>query len=545
MRINNFAAALTVLLAMGSAHAQTFHGWHDSSNVPNSQGEAYGWVCVSNQSQPLSVNFYDGNTLVGSTTADVQRESAVGAICGGSNSTLHGFVWQYPAQIKDGAIHYISAKAVVNGNEVALPNTPVLVSNLHPLSIEGWLEFITPEYVWGWACDPTQPQDNYNSVTIDLYSESQYLGSASNQKITADDGVQSFCGSKNRSYQIAIPSYLQDYQLHTVSAYASTPNGDRRLIGMKRSIFLPQSTSLLGIQRWVTPENIDDVIGASVIEELPPSDGLLRINSFCYGAGIDDTPISWNVGLYTGFNIEDEGCVSAKKTCEAPRSLYQRGLIDVSREFVVQAKGDKYGFYVKTNGIGYNAACDNIAGTGAGFSWYPGSPTPWPSTSFAVLAREVYIRYKSAVSFASGTAYLGNAFYFRDRVRNQFVWVTTQAFDTRPTAADEFIGSDGSPIVGSSYNISGTRGRSVKGAFIRGPNMAETEFEFRINGFQFKQVLLLAGCGSATLTSCNPQDFDLTIGFAGPETASPMAEMGATISNLEVGITNVGALDNY
>ncbi len=75
--------------------------------------------------------------------------------------------------------------------------------------------------------------------------------------------------------------------------------------------------------------------------------------------------------------------------------------------------------------------------------------------------------------------------------------------------------------------------------------MAETEFEFRINGFQFEQVLLLAGCGSATLTSCNPEDFDLTIGFAGPETASPTAEMGATISNLEVGITNVGALENF
>jgi hypothetical protein len=530
-----------LFLAPVSINAQTFQGWHDSTNVPNSQYESYGWVCITNQPTPLVVKFYDGNSFIGQTVADLQRENAVGAICGGSNSQLHGFIWPYPNQITNGGTHYITARAVVNGVETPLSNTPVIVSGISPSPIEGWLDFVTPDYVWGWSCKPGQSQDNYNSTTIDLYTEEQYLGSAGNQIISADTGVGSICGSRNRTFQIVIPTYLQNNQTHTIYAYASTSNNDRRLIGMKKANFLPQPATTLGIQRAVTPFNIDDVIGASVIEELPPSDGLLRVNSYCYGAAIDDTPITWDPSPLTGFYIPGDKCDPNAKICTSNRSQYQRGLIDAVGEYVVQAKDFKYGFYVKSNGFGYNAACGDIAGTGAGFSWYPGSPTPWPTSDASVKAREIYIKYKASVSVTGGISYLGNAFFFRDRLRNQFVWVTTQAFDTRFNVGDEFIGSDGSPIVGTSFNLSGTRGRPVKGSFVRGATMGETEFEFRLNGYQFEQILLLAGCGSSTLTSCNPADFDMTIGFASPETASPYAFIGATISDIDVGITNVGA----
>ncbi len=311
---------------------------------------------------------------------------------------------------------------------------------------------------------------------------------------------------------------------------------------MHRAIFIPQSTSILGIQRSATPENIDDIIGASVIEELPPSDGQLRLNSYCYGPLIDDEPISWDPSPFTGFFIEDHGCNISTKICKPTlRNRFQRGLTDTFGEVVIQARESEYGIFMRSNGLGHNSACGDIAGSGPGFSWYPNSPTPWPDSSQATMGREIFIKFNASVNWSNGISYVHPSIYFRDRVRNQFVWVTVQAFDTRPGVPDELVTTDGSPIVVTSFNKNGTYGRIISGAFTRGSTMGDTHFEYRVNGYQFSQVLIAAGCGSTSLVSCNAADFDMTIAFVEVETASANAEIGAKVRDLDVGITNIGA----
>lgn len=84
-----------------------------------------GWTCdPDNYSQPLQVHFYEeqgGNAFakfLGASTANVAREPAVAAQCGGNN--LHGFSYNLPASMKDGAAHKIHAFAInigpVNSN---------------------------------------------------------------------------------------------------------------------------------------------------------------------------------------------------------------------------------------------------------------------------------------------------------------------------------------------------------------------------------------------------------------------------------------------
>jgi hypothetical protein len=71
----------------------------------------YGWTCDADSfSTSLGVNFYDGATFIGSTTANQPREPAVAALCGGNAN--HGFTFTTPESIKNGTSHTITAYAV-------------------------------------------------------------------------------------------------------------------------------------------------------------------------------------------------------------------------------------------------------------------------------------------------------------------------------------------------------------------------------------------------------------------------------------------------
>jgi hypothetical protein len=87
-------------------------GYHDGINSTTT----WGWACdPDNYSQPLQIHFYKENfVLIGSTTANLGREPAVGSACGGN--PYHGFSWTIPESLKDGVQHYIYAYAIdLNG----------------------------------------------------------------------------------------------------------------------------------------------------------------------------------------------------------------------------------------------------------------------------------------------------------------------------------------------------------------------------------------------------------------------------------------------
>ncbi len=231
------------------------------------------------------------------------------------------------------------------------------------------------------------------------------------------------------------------------------------------------------------------------------------------------------------------------RSCGTSIAALQRGLVDNFRETVIQAEGLSFGVFLRTGAAGHNPACGHLAGTGPGYSWFPNAPVPWPSTEQSVKGREIYVRFDSSVSWSNGIAYVHPSLFFRDMRNNKRVWWTIQAFDSRLDTAHEFLSSDGNPIVVTSFSRSGTRGRHVAGAFWRGNEMPQTHFDYRLNGYQFERILELAGCGSGVeQLSCDPIDYQLTIGFIEAETASADGELGTKISNVEVGITQFGSI---
>lgn len=102
-------------------------GYHDYATC----NDTAGWTCdPTNFSTSLQVEFYadglpkSGGKYLGSVTASNQRESAVGALCGGISK--HGFKFNIPTMLKDGKKHtiYAFSKNTGNGYNYILEKSP-------------------------------------------------------------------------------------------------------------------------------------------------------------------------------------------------------------------------------------------------------------------------------------------------------------------------------------------------------------------------------------------------------------------------------------
>ncbi len=117
-------------------------GYHDSLSCSVSAG----WACdEDNYSQPLDIHFYkdgpagEGGIFIGKATANLQREVAVGKVCGGNRS--HGFSFAIPQSLKDGTSHSIYAYAINIG-----PNAKNPLLNLSPRTITCSAPTSTPTF---------------------------------------------------------------------------------------------------------------------------------------------------------------------------------------------------------------------------------------------------------------------------------------------------------------------------------------------------------------------------------------------------------------
>lgn len=95
-----------------------------------------GWTCDPNDfTKPITVHFYangpygGGGRFIGQTIANIKRESAVAALCGGNSA--HGFRFIAPASVKDGAQHSIYAYTInlkPQGTNPLLPISPKTIT---------------------------------------------------------------------------------------------------------------------------------------------------------------------------------------------------------------------------------------------------------------------------------------------------------------------------------------------------------------------------------------------------------------------------------
>lgn len=108
-------AAATEVSA-GSAAPPAYEGFHDEADCRSIKG----WAWDSRRpNEPVSVELYDGATLIETVTANLFRSDLLAA---GKGNGAHAFEYEVPAQLKDGKEHAIRAQ--IAGTRSALSGTP-------------------------------------------------------------------------------------------------------------------------------------------------------------------------------------------------------------------------------------------------------------------------------------------------------------------------------------------------------------------------------------------------------------------------------------
>lgn len=153
-------------------------GTHDTASCTVAEG----WTCdADNYNEALRVDLYDGPyagsgaNLLGNTTANVTRESAVGAQCGGNVN--HGFSFTIPNSIKDGQNHSIYAYAI----NASTTGSNILLSG-SPKTVNCTLSIPAPVVT---GPDTGVINTNYTFTAVSTYSANNGSGLASNKNQTA------------------------------------------------------------------------------------------------------------------------------------------------------------------------------------------------------------------------------------------------------------------------------------------------------------------------------------------------------------------------
>ena len=144
-----FSDHLPVVVELSSQPANTPPvGYLDSASCTSFSG----WTCDADKfSQTLKVQFYDGSTYIGETTANQTRVD-LEPLCGGTNN--HGYTYTTPSSLKDGKSHSISAFAInilpdgtVGGSNVLLTSSPKTFTCAAPTAIPTSTPIPTPTII--------------------------------------------------------------------------------------------------------------------------------------------------------------------------------------------------------------------------------------------------------------------------------------------------------------------------------------------------------------------------------------------------------------
>jgi hypothetical protein len=531
------AFLLSFLFSQVTLAQSTFVGSLDSP-IQSSNGEVWGWVC--NSSTPTTqyyINFYANGSFVGTSLANIQREPAVGNLCGGN--PYHGFIWQPPSYLFDGTTKSVLAKVVVNGAEVAYLNTTpknIFFPKLseHP---NGYVDYFGEDYILGWACSPTSTGVDSN-ISVYFYSELGFLGSVQ-PNMSREPGVAAMCGgASRRGFQFSIPPLLKDNKNHTITVIASNASGTvKKIIGNGISTRLysvtPPATTYASMPN-ITEGIVDDVI-RTVYQSAPPANFVNNfvLAAYCYAGNADGTKITWPVSNYTKFLTGLTSTELAK---------WQRGLVDSNGQMAMQAKDSTYGVFVNYNASYLNQDCINqqLAGVNITTMWSNTSQFKkvWDNQSLEAKRKELSMRFEFSAPYSNGTAYAGPAFRFWDPTKGYAFWLTIQLFDPRgwDDTPNPFPENPAAPnsllIITTVIGKDGNYGRTQKGSFTSQTSNSYNEIDFRFNGFHMENALAALGCNGTTI-SCNASDYYLTIAQIGAEVKNS-SQLGLTARNVRL-----------
>jgi hypothetical protein len=196
----------------GPTPPPAYEGFHDSADC----NSIVGWAWDANQpNTPISVDIYDGGTIIATVLANEFRQGLLDA---GKGNGVHGFTFPVPASLKDGQPHLISVGFA--GTKQGLYNTPKTI-NCTPASpvFEGFHDSADCNSIVGWAWDATQPN---TPISVDIYSDNVLV-----MTVLANQFRQGLLdagkGNGVHGFVFTVPGSLKDGLPHSIRVkYAGT-----------------------------------------------------------------------------------------------------------------------------------------------------------------------------------------------------------------------------------------------------------------------------------------------------------------------------------
>ena len=515
-------------------------GWVDATNFAHSVADGFGWVCdAANPSTNFTVNLYSDGVYIGSTSATVQRESAVAALCGGNAN--HGYVFHYPSSVLNGAAHSISAYVTYNGSSTEIPGSPITVQDNSSESPHGFLDYVTSDYAWGWACDPNETNTSNPAITVTFYKEDgTVLGTAKPTIYRRENTFlqESGCGSQYRGFEFSFGTSLPtNGATHTI--YAATSNADgtgRQLIPNSPQSHRFQATAYNTYASQPTVLNLsqsEQIAGNNVYNYLSAPGGTFLGAFYCLGNSTN-TFATWDPSGYTGYSAPSD------------RQMGPTNTIGTS---IAQSYSTVFGIYINGTDPLVDPTCEGYVGNTPGFSWgwqqSPGSippygPIPWPSESQTDMSKELAYSIDIQVPYSApgnGVVYAQGILLFRDQVNNALIYIGPQIYDSRSNQPSESIFAAGDiPIIATAFGLTGSYGRGVSGAFKKGITFSGfRHYEYHLNGYQFENALHAGECSNSVTNklSCNAYDYQLIMAVQEIESYNG-GKIGSSIKNFQI-----------
>jgi subtilisin-like proprotein convertase family protein len=180
-----------------------FQGFNDGAGCNTISGWAWD---ANNPNGTVSVDIYDGNTLIGTSPANMYREDLLNVL----GSPNHGFSFLTPASVKDGAVHTIKVKFA--GTNTLLANTTRTVQCTQAPNFFGRHDGQGCNAIEGWAWDGTDPN---GTVNVDIYDGATLIGTVACTLYRQD--LADNIGSPYHGFIFHTPASLRDGQPHTIT----------------------------------------------------------------------------------------------------------------------------------------------------------------------------------------------------------------------------------------------------------------------------------------------------------------------------------------
>ena len=180
-------------------------GFHDSVGC----GNIVGWAWDANRPNGvLNVDVYDGQTLLGTTPANLFREDLVNA---GVGNGFHGFSFTVPPSVRNGQQHQIRVRFA--GTGVDLQRSPrSLTCGGGAVLFQGFHDGAGCNTISGWDWDANDPN---SPINVDIYDGANLIATVPSQQFRPDL-VSSGIGNGFHGFSFTVPPSLKDGQPHSI-----------------------------------------------------------------------------------------------------------------------------------------------------------------------------------------------------------------------------------------------------------------------------------------------------------------------------------------